>query len=80
MTNAQTRDIQLEEKIQRYSQTTTVTTTTVSVVRKQSSHKISKFFGYLIIGSHAIALCFFLVLWVFSYIPNTKNIVAAVMP
>jgi len=79
MANAQTRDIQLEEKIQRYSQTTTVTTT-VSVVRKQTSHKVSKFFGYLIIGSHAIALCFFLVLWVFSYIPNTKNIVAAVMP
>lgn len=79
MTNAQTRDIQLEEKIQRYSQTTTVTTT-VSVVRKQSSHKVGNFFGYFIIGSHAIALCFFLVLWVFSYIPNTKNIVAAVMP
>ena len=79
MANAQTRDIQLEEKIQRYSQTTTVTTT-VSVVRKQTSHKVSKFFGYLIIGSHAIALCFFLVLWIFSYIPNTKNIVAAVMP
>ena len=78
MTDAQTRDIQIDEKIRKYSQTTVITT--VSVVRKRSTPRFGKYCGYFIISSHALALCFFLVLWIFSYIPNTKNIVAAVMP
>lgn len=75
------RDGELNEKLHKYSEMLSVqkVTVTTHVIHKKRS-KFGGILGWVIIGSHFMALCFFCLLFCFSYIPQTKNIVAAVLP
>lgn len=75
------RDSELDSKIKKYTEVYTNQKITITTYGKtRTSSKVTKFLGWSIIGSHALALMFFSVLFILSYIPQTKNIVTMVMP
>lgn len=73
------RDQEIEEKITKYTE---IARTKVTIKTTYRSKKRNRFgiAGWFIIGSHALALTFFSLLFICSYIPQTKKIVSIVMP
>ena len=75
------RDSELDGKIKKYTEVYTNQKITITTYTKTgTSSKLTKYIGWGIIGSHALALVFFSALFVFSYIPQTKTIVSMVLP
>jgi hypothetical protein len=78
---AEYRDQEVDNKISQYSQ---VAEYRQQVIKSNYTYKkvdksLTKM-GWFLVLTHATFLVFFCTLFVFSYIPHTKKIVAMVMP
>jgi hypothetical protein len=75
------RDQEVNNKISQYS---TVTEYRKQVLKTNYTYKrVDRTFGkigWFLIGAQGLCLLFFCALFIFSYIPHTKKIVAMVMP